>query len=47
MIVAGGVPRTRLFVTGLGGDDPIADDNTSEGRELNRRIELVLRKPQP
>ncbi|MCE0498053.1 MAG: OmpA family protein [Methylacidiphilales bacterium] len=45
MIVAGGVPRSRLFVTGLGGDDPIADDNTSEGRELNRRIELVLRKP--
>ena len=45
MIEAGGVPRTRLFVAGLGGNDPIADDSTSEGRELNRRIELVLRKP--
>jgi outer membrane protein OmpA-like peptidoglycan-associated protein len=44
MIVAGGVPRARLFATGLGGYDPIADDSTAEGRELNRRIELILRK---
>jgi len=45
LIMAGGVPRIRLFVSGLGGSDPIADDNTAEGRELNRRIELILRKP--
>ena len=45
LIMAGGVPKARLLVTGLGGDDPIADDKTQEGRELNRRIELVLRKP--
>jgi outer membrane protein OmpA-like peptidoglycan-associated protein len=44
-IVAGGIVRGRMYVTGLGGGDPIADDNTSEGRQQNRRIELVLRTP--
>jgi outer membrane protein OmpA-like peptidoglycan-associated protein len=45
MIVAGGVPRARVLATGLGGSAPVADDATRAGRELNRRIELVLRKP--
>ncbi|HUB66171.1 MAG TPA: OmpA family protein [Candidatus Methylacidiphilales bacterium] len=45
MVVAGGIRRARLLATGLGGDDPIADDSTAEGRELNRRIELIVRKP--
>jgi outer membrane protein OmpA-like peptidoglycan-associated protein len=45
LIVSGGVNRARLLATGLGGGAPVADDATRSGRELNRRIELVLRKP--
>lgn len=37
-----GVAATRLKATGLGSSNPIADNNTATGRELNRRVEIVL-----
>ncbi len=41
-VVAGGVDRTRLRVSGAGSSKPIADDSTRYGRSLNRRIEITL-----
>jgi len=32
----------RLVVTGMGQDQPIAPNDTPEGRALNRRVEIVL-----
>ncbi|MCE0483270.1 MAG: OmpA family protein [Methylacidiphilales bacterium] len=42
MIVAEHIAKTRLTAVGLGGSKPIADNETAEGREKNRRIELVI-----
>jgi len=36
-----GVKITRMKAVGYGQDVPIADNNTADGRELNRRIEMV------
>jgi len=41
-IVTGGISRERLEVSGVGSDEPVADDNTRYGRSLNRRIEIEL-----
>jgi type VI secretion system protein ImpK len=32
----------RIRVDGRGDKEPVADNHTPEGREMNRRIELVL-----
>ena len=37
-----GVDPARLTVAGLGSTEPVADNNTARGRELNRRIEFAL-----
>ena len=37
-----GVKPVRIYATGLGPDYPIADNETKEGRERNRRVELKL-----
>jgi outer membrane protein OmpA-like peptidoglycan-associated protein len=39
-----GVDKLRLDPVGVGGLQPIADNDTADGRAKNRRIELVLRK---
>ena len=38
----GGIDRARLDATGYGEDNPIASNDTVEGREQNRRIEFIL-----
>lgn len=38
----GGIDLSRLVATGLGSQDPIASNETAEGREQNRRIEFIL-----
>ncbi|MDO4224135.1 MAG: OmpA family protein [Acinetobacter sp.] len=40
-LVAAGVPADRLVAQGFGDTQPIADNNTAEGKEKNRRVELV------
>jgi OOP family OmpA-OmpF porin len=42
MIAEMGVPAHRITVVGYGADRPIANNETVEGREKNRRIDLVI-----
>ncbi len=37
-----GIDASRLTATGYGESNPVADNNTKEGRSLNRRVELKL-----
>jgi len=47
LLIAGGIDKDHLQAVGLGGLEPVADNGTAEGREKNRRIELVVRKDSP
>ncbi len=40
-LVAKGIEKTRLSAKGLGQTKPIADNITSDGKALNRRVEIV------
>jgi len=40
-LVSQGVTAGRLSASGFGQDKPIGDNNTEEGRAINRRVELV------
>lgn len=42
-----GVAESDLSIEGRGPDDPVADNATAEGREQNRRVELVLAGQRP
>ncbi len=42
-----GIWRKRLKVLGLGEIDPVADNSTPEGRAQNRRVEIIIEKPEP
>jgi OOP family OmpA-OmpF porin len=46
-LVAANVDKKRLDAVGVGGLQPLASNETAEGREKNRRIELVLWKKNP
>ncbi|MEM9208076.1 MAG: OmpA family protein, partial [Pseudomonadota bacterium] len=47
-IAAGlGLPKSGLMIEGRGPDDPIAANETAEGRQQNRRVELVLAGMRP
>lgn len=41
-LVARGIAPSRLSVAGYSSERPIADNNTLEGRALNRRVDLVI-----
>ena len=41
-LVANGVDESRLDAQGFGADRPVADNESEEGRALNRRIEFAL-----
>jgi len=38
-----GVDRSRFVTQGHGPSYPIAENGTAEGRQMNRRVELVLK----
>lgn len=42
VLAAGGVSNDRLLTKGYGETQPVADNETAEGRQLNRRVELLL-----
>lgn len=37
-----GISSVRLHPMGIGETDPVADNDTDEGRQLNRRVEIVI-----
>ncbi|MES2627196.1 MAG: OmpA family protein [Pseudomonadota bacterium] len=41
-LVARGVPRERISIAGYGEDYPVASNDGEAGRQLNRRVEIVL-----
>ena len=41
-LVANGVSRNALAVTGKGEGDPIASNNSESGRQRNRRVEVIV-----
>lgn len=41
-LVSQGVERDRLVLVAKGEDEPIADNNSAEGRAMNRRVEIKL-----
>ncbi len=43
-LVKAQVEQKRLDAVGVGGLQPLADNSTAQGREKNRRIELVMWK---
>lgn len=44
---ARGVPASQLESVGRGGDDPIADNRSKDGKSRNRRIEIVVLRKTP
>ena len=45
-LVQQGIEASRIEVRGLGEDYPVASNDTNEGRQQNRRIEVTIRNPQ-
>jgi OOP family OmpA-OmpF porin len=43
-LVRKGVEPDRIQTRGEGPDDPVADNDTAQGRAQNRRIEFKVRK---
>lgn len=43
---AAGIPSERLVASGYGEHQPVASNETPEGRAKNRRVDLVVRVPQ-
>lgn len=44
-LVAHGVAISRVAINGRGSHEPIADNNTVEGRAKNRRVEIFVAEP--
>jgi OmpA-OmpF porin, OOP family len=44
-LVKRGIPGDRLVAEGYGPSRPVADNNTPEGRQQNRRIEFKVAVP--
>jgi len=42
-LIANGVDKSRIIARGFGKDNPICDNKTDEGRQCNRRVEVVIR----
>ncbi len=42
-LIKGGIDKSRITARGFGKDNPICDNKTEEGRQCNRRVEVVIR----
>jgi outer membrane protein OmpA-like peptidoglycan-associated protein len=42
-LITNGIDRSRIVVRGFGKDNPVCDNKTEEGRQCNRRVEVVIR----
>jgi len=42
MLIASGIESTRMQVKGMSNREPIASNNTSDGRTKNRRVEIIV-----
>lgn len=42
-LIAKGIAREMMLVAGMGESEPVATNETREGRQLNRRVEIVIR----
>ncbi|MDP4247524.1 MAG: OmpA family protein, partial [Bacteroidota bacterium] len=42
-LIAAGVDKSRVTARGFGKENPICDNKTDEGRQCNRRVEVVIR----
>ncbi len=45
-LVAAGIPASRIHTVGYGEEHPIASNETPMGRSANRRVEIVIVKPE-
>lgn len=45
-LIGQGVPSRNVVVYGYGESDPKSSNDTAEGRQLNRRVEIHIRAPQ-
>ena len=43
-ITSKGVPDANVEATGMGSKQPVASNDTAEGRAQNRRVELLVRE---
>jgi outer membrane protein OmpA-like peptidoglycan-associated protein len=41
-LISNGIPPDKIRAQGLGSSRPVADNNTSEGRANNRRVEIIV-----
>ncbi len=41
-LIEAGIDKSRLDYKGLGNESPVADNNTEFGRQLNRRVEIIV-----
>jgi outer membrane protein OmpA-like peptidoglycan-associated protein len=44
LMVKGGIPASRITSAGYGQENPVAQNDTEQGRAKNRRLELVVLK---
>ncbi len=42
LLISGGVPSSRLVSFGMGERQPVASNSTPEGRQANRRVEIII-----
>lgn len=42
ILIANGVPSSRLIAVGKGENEPVADNLTPEGKQQNRRVEIII-----